>query len=376
MRVAQLSEPWMRTGDRPHIPACRKEIGCRSNQVLSRRSSPSGISWPSGSELVQRANPFDVVSAFFYRGTIPASARSSDFRSRKLDKIRESSWNYLCGQFCNSSVQRSQWCSKVWTTCVTRSVSSSPAPEEGIRVTGPMSGASSSIKTQGHEGPSPLLETSKKPLTRSSVLLYAPNIVDYLRILLYIVAFFVVSERRPLVFASLYCAAFALDGVDGYLARRLGQTSAFGAFLDVAIDITARSLMWSLAMPGGSLAALLPCVEWVVFVCTHAQGGAAWKEGCFTRAPPWVATVMANNFRNPLGALVIGGLHFLPLWIWLRVRVPNFFMSLGVIGALLAFGRAYCLGVELWMLSRHLGSLLEEDVAGANHSRAEKSKSQ
>lgn len=33
-------------------------------------------------------------------------------------------------------------------------------------------------------------------------------------------------------------------GVDGWLARRLGQTSKFGAWLDVVVDNLGRGMLW------------------------------------------------------------------------------------------------------------------------------------
>ena len=41
---------------------------------------------------------------------------------------------------------------------------------------------------------------------------------------------------RNLISAVLFAAAAATDWLDGYLARRLNQTSAFGAFLDPVAD--------------------------------------------------------------------------------------------------------------------------------------------
>jgi CDP-diacylglycerol--glycerol-3-phosphate 3-phosphatidyltransferase/cardiolipin synthase len=41
---------------------------------------------------------------------------------------------------------------------------------------------------------------------------------------------------RDLAAVALFIAASATDWLDGYLARRLGQTSAFGAFLDPVAD--------------------------------------------------------------------------------------------------------------------------------------------
>lgn len=43
-------------------------------------------------------------------------------------------------------------------------------------------------------------------------------------------------ERANLVATVLFCAAAVTDWLDGYLARKLGQTSSFGAFLDPVAD--------------------------------------------------------------------------------------------------------------------------------------------
>jgi len=66
-----------------------------------------------------------------------------------------------------------------------------------------------------------------------------PNILTLLRIAL--IPVFVVVFYLPFKWAHALCAAiFALaavtDWLDGYLARRLKQTSAFGAFLDPVAD--------------------------------------------------------------------------------------------------------------------------------------------
>ncbi len=47
------------------------------------------------------------------------------------------------------------------------------------------------------------------------------------------------------------------------------QTSSFGAFLDVAVDLATRGTVWSWAAPGGLGAAVL-LLEAVTFTCTHA----------------------------------------------------------------------------------------------------------
>ena len=66
-----------------------------------------------------------------------------------------------------------------------------------------------------------------------------PNTLTWLRILvipMIVVAFFLpVGWARPAA-GLLFALAGITDYFDGYLARRLGQTSSFGAFLDPVAD--------------------------------------------------------------------------------------------------------------------------------------------
>jgi CDP-diacylglycerol--glycerol-3-phosphate 3-phosphatidyltransferase len=71
-----------------------------------------------------------------------------------------------------------------------------------------------------------------------------PNLVTWLRILLIplIVGVFYVPddwmayERKNTVATAIFILAAVTDWLDGYLARTLNQTSAFGAFLDPVAD--------------------------------------------------------------------------------------------------------------------------------------------
>lgn len=67
----------------------------------------------------------------------------------------------------------------------------------------------------------------------------APNVLTLLRILL--IPVFVVAYYLPYTWSSvlsmwLFIAAALTDWLDGYLARRLNQSSPFGAFLDPVAD--------------------------------------------------------------------------------------------------------------------------------------------
>jgi len=66
-----------------------------------------------------------------------------------------------------------------------------------------------------------------------------PNILTLLRIALipvFVVLFYLPGEWTHPACALVFLLAAVTDWLDGYLARRLNQTSAFGAFLDPVAD--------------------------------------------------------------------------------------------------------------------------------------------
>lgn len=74
-----------------------------------------------------------------------------------------------------------------------------------------------------------------------------PNTLTIIRILLVpvlVVVFYVPFHNHLVVAAGIFALAAVTDWFDGYLARRLGQMTAFGAFLDPVAD----KLMVSIAL--------------------------------------------------------------------------------------------------------------------------------
>ena len=72
------------------------------------------------------------------------------------------------------------------------------------------------------------------------VRLSLPNILTSMRIamipILVILFYFLNVEWRYIAAAIVFTIASITDWLDGYLARKLGQTTAFGAFLDPVAD--------------------------------------------------------------------------------------------------------------------------------------------
>lgn len=66
-----------------------------------------------------------------------------------------------------------------------------------------------------------------------------PNTLTFLRLVLiplFVLAYYLPYEWANSLAASLFIVAALTDWLDGYLARRLEQHSAFGAFLDPVVD--------------------------------------------------------------------------------------------------------------------------------------------
>ncbi|XP_047449762.1 uncharacterized protein si:ch1073-145m9.1 isoform X2 [Mugil cephalus] len=152
-------------------------------------------------------------------------------------------------------------------------------------------------------------------------------------------------------------------GVDGWLARRLGQTSRFGAWLDVVVDNLGRGMLWSMLFQWGWLVSAL---EWCVFVCNHNTRGEHWKNS-FTSSPRLIQAIMANGFRTPLGMWVVSGLHCLPVWLYAHrwgllsscLNLPLWIQAVGLL--LLSAGRLLALSAEMWCIWTHFEYLTSDE---------------
>ena len=70
-------------------------------------------------------------------------------------------------------------------------------------------------------------------------LLYVPNLITYARVAAIPAVVWLMYRADPrssFLATALYCAASTTDYIDGWLARRMGQTSVVGKFLDPLAD--------------------------------------------------------------------------------------------------------------------------------------------
>ncbi|KAK8970839.1 CDP-diacylglycerol--inositol 3-phosphatidyltransferase 1 [Platanthera guangdongensis] len=126
----------------------------------------------------------------------------------------------------------------------------------------------------------PTKSTGKK----TSVYLYIPNILGYMRILLNVVAFALCFSSKSW-FAALYFISFICDGVDGWLARKFNQVSTFGAVLDMLTDRVSTAcllaILSQLYRPGLIFLALLGldiASHWLQMYSTFLSGKSSHKD--------------------------------------------------------------------------------------------------
>ena len=232
----------------------------------------------------------------------------------------------------------------------------------------------------------------------ANVFFFVPNVIGYFRLSFVVISWVCHALSLPNWTLCFYITAAVLDFFDGYAARRLHQSSVFGAWLDVCIDVVARTMLWNMIFspylpdmsssvwirfPWGQVVGTL---EWLAFVCNHSAHGSRWKTRMMqdsiassstsagSSPPPWVTHCFANGFKSPLGFLAIAGVHGLPPWLY-----GTFIAGQGV-GALwfgfslllqwnyvvlpfLICGRIYAACVEIWLVLDHVRflSVLKEN---------------
>ena len=69
----------------------------------------------------------------------------------------------------------------------------------------------------------------------SPIYFYVPNLIGYARVLLAFVGYGAALSDYRITVVS-YLLSQLLDAADGYAARKLGQSSTFGAVLDMVTD--------------------------------------------------------------------------------------------------------------------------------------------
>ena len=143
-----------------------------------------------------------------------------------------------------------------------------------------------------------------------------PTLLTLLRIALipvFVGVFFLSFPGANLLCSALFGLAALTDWLDGYLARRLGQTSAFGAFLDPVADklmVAAALVLLVQAIPTPLMAvaavviigreiAISALREWMAQLGEHGRVAVSMVGKIKTTAQ--MVALLLLLYREPLG---------------------------------------------------------------------------
>jgi CDP-diacylglycerol---glycerol-3-phosphate 3-phosphatidyltransferase len=176
-----------------------------------------------------------------------------------------------------------------------------------------------------------------------------PNILTLARILLvpfFVLAYIIPGPATYVIAAALFSLAAFTDWLDGYLARRLNQTTPFGAFLDPVADklivVTALVLLvghhhslW-LTLPGivivGREIVVSALREWMAEMNRRGIVGVGWLGRVKTTFQMVALVVLLANppiLDRPMVMLGYGLLYIaavMTLWsmvLYLRAAWPS-----------------------------------------------------
>jgi CDP-diacylglycerol--glycerol-3-phosphate 3-phosphatidyltransferase len=144
----------------------------------------------------------------------------------------------------------------------------------------------------------------------------SPNAVTVLGFFLTLAVAGVLASGRLLLAGLLLIVTLAFDAVDGTLARLLGQTTRFGAFLDSTLDRWAEvamfvAVVWVYLQANNDLGVMLGVLALamsllVSYTRARAEGiGLQCKEGVLTRFERLVILILGLIVGQLLWALAI-----------------------------------------------------------------------
>ncbi len=120
-----------------------------------------------------------------------------------------------------------------------------------------------------------------------------PTLLTLFRVVLipfFVLAFYLPFQWAPLVCALIFIVAAVTDWLDGWLARRLKQTTRFGAFLDPVADkvmvamalvlVTEHFHSWWITLPAATMIAreiiISALREWMAEIGKRSSVAVSW----------------------------------------------------------------------------------------------------
>jgi CDP-diacylglycerol---glycerol-3-phosphate 3-phosphatidyltransferase len=152
----------------------------------------------------------------------------------------------------------------------------------------------------------------------------SPNLITLIRVFL---AFISIAMFRAGAYASvaalgLLVVVLALDGVDGYVARRSGQTSDAGAAFDIAADRIVESMYWIFFASAGLVTFWIPVIVIArggftdfLRMIAFTQGQTAFGEKTMMRS--WWGRMLVGSRWSRAAYGIVKCAAFFALGLWL-----------------------------------------------------------
>ncbi|ORY78436.1 CDP-alcohol phosphatidyltransferase-domain-containing protein [Leucosporidium creatinivorum] len=166
-----------------------------------------------------------------------------------------------------------------------------------------------------------------RPRTDENVFLFVPNLVGYARVIL-AAASLTYMPTHPKFCTVAYSISCLLDAVDGQAARALGQTSKFGAILDMVTDrCTTSCLLCFLASAYPQFALLFQFLisldfssHYIHMYASLISGSASHKS--VTKKQSWILWSYYNNSTTLFIFCAGNELFFVALYVMNSYRTP------------------------------------------------------
>ena len=157
-------------------------------------------------------------------------------------------------------------------------------------------------------GPTSGPELAAPPAPR---LFNVPNMLSFSRLGFGLLAFVLVELGMFSASFVVFVIAAGTDWFDGYLARRLGQTSAFGRQLDPLVDklLIAGMFIFLLPIPGSGLA------PWMVTVVVARELVIQWLRSLMEGRGVAFGANLAGKLKTMVQCLAIGSILVALAWL-------------------------------------------------------------
>ncbi len=183
------------------------------------------------------------------------------------------------------------------------------------------------------------------------MILNLPNVLTLTRIVaipLFVLAFLWEHHWSNLVAFAIFSLAAVTDWLDGHLARKWGQTSAFGAFLDPVADklMVATALVLIVYRDGGA-------TVWIPLAAAVIIG----REIAISALREWMAEL---GQRGRIKVSAVGKIKTIVQMVALLLMIynqPLLTVPLHLIGEWLLYVAAV---LTLWSMLQYLGAALPE----------------